>query len=92
VVRSWLKLQERGKIIKQVQKKLEEAKNKQENLKRQLAQVESRDFIEEEARNKLNMGKEGEIVLILPSLVFKQPTPSPPAKSPNWKKWLELFY
>jgi len=38
------------------------------------------------------MGKEGEIVLILPSLVSKQPTPSPPAKSPNWKKWLELFY
>ena len=93
VIRSWFSLGQQGDIIKQAEEKLQEEEEKQRELKRQLAQVESPAYIEKEARNKLNLGKEGETALILPSISpIARPTPTTPDKSSNWEKWLKLFY
>ena len=92
VVRSFKLITMRGMDVRDIQNKLQEEKERQENLKRQLAQVESNQYIEREARNKLNLGKEGEIILLLPSISpIYEPTPTPLDYSANWQKWIGLF-
>ena len=56
---------------------------------------ESEEFIEEQARNKLNLSKEGEAVVILPPNVeelvgWEEPQKIP--EIPNWKRWWNLFF
>ena len=91
-VRSWIKISQREEIIRDTKEKLQQVKDNKEQLERQLAQVESRQYIEKEARNKLNMGKNGEIIIIMPSVSpASDPTPTPWDASPNWQKWARLF-
>jgi len=93
VIRSYFAFQNRRSIVSQVQIKLQKTKEENENLKRQLARVESKEYIEEEARNKLNMGREGEMILILPSVSpITEPTPIPIDTTSNPEKWLRIFF
>ncbi|MBI5452000.1 septum formation initiator family protein [Candidatus Gottesmanbacteria bacterium] len=92
VARSWVKISQRAEIISLTQDRLQQAKDQNESLKRKLAEVESQEYIEREARNKLNKGREGEIVLILPSVSpIAEPSPTPIDTSANWQKWVRLF-
>ncbi len=74
-----------------VKAKLDLQREKEENkkLKTELLVVQSGEFIEEEARNKLFLVKPGESGVILP-----QTNPKTSKKEPepaNWQKWLNLF-
>lgn len=92
IIRSVVYLSKRGNIISDYESQLEKEKDKQEILKRRLAQVESNKYIEKEARDKLNLGKEGEVVLLLPSISPDiELTPIPIDRSSNPQKWLRLF-
>lgn len=92
IIRTTTSLSGEDNIIKEAKDKLQKVTDENQNLKRQLAQVGSQEFIEKEARNKLNLGKEGEIVLILPSISpFLTPPPIPADSSPNWQKWMKIF-
>lgn len=78
------------KRVLQLEKEKEEL-----SLKRQYYQ--SPEFIEEEARNKLNMAKPGETIVILPSdleeLIIKQKARAEAnPQVPHWKKWWKLFF
>ena len=88
--RSVMDLLDKGKIIEQTQKRLERAKAKNKELKKRLAEVQSLAFIEKQAREKLNLAREGEVVVILPKI-----TPEPEIEEAkelaNWQKWLKLF-
>ena len=60
--------------------------------------VKSQDFIELQARDKLGLAKEGEIVVVLPEEdVLRALSPRIESKienlipDPNWKQWLKLF-
>ncbi len=93
IVRNLTNLSREDNIISDAQDKLQQVTSENQNLKRQLAQAESQDFIEREARNKLNLGKDGEVALILPPISpFITPTPVLPDTSPNWQKWAKLFF
>lgn len=92
LIRTIASLSSEDNIIKDAKEKLQNEIGENQNLKRKRSQAESQEFIEREARNKLNLGKEGEIVLIMPSISpFFTPTPIPPDISPNWQKWVKLF-
>lgn len=91
-VRSWFRLTQRGQIIGDLQNKLQTEKVKRDGLSRQLALVQSPEYIENEARNKLNMGREGETVLFLPPLVSPTPTMNPAEENQNWEKWVKVFF
>lgn len=71
-----------------------EARNKQ--LKKQLADVQSEDFIEEQARNKLSLGKKGETVVIIPEdtlkLVMVASASAQEVRLLNWLGWLRVFF
>lgn len=67
-------------------------------LKGQLAQAESDEFVEREARNKLGLGKEGEVILILPKQNLENPNSEKRNSNevvldnrPNWRKWWDLY-
>ncbi|SRR5258708_23127426 len=81
-------------LIVQAQKELEMQKDKHNQLQKQLSYSQTQQFIEEEARDKLFMGKPNEQTVILPTdFLTKQPkTKTIINSSPNLKKWLELFY
>lgn len=65
------------------------------DLKRQLAQVESLDSVEEIARDDLNMSLPNETVVIVPEDLIERVINPPPEYTPpkpqNWEGWLRLF-
>lgn len=71
-----------------------EVKNKQ--LKQKLEEISSKEFIEEQARNKLNLGRKGETVVIIPDQKLKQvmgaSNSAQEVRLPNWLGWLRLFW
>jgi cell division protein FtsB len=93
VVRTYFFMQDRGSIIHDAASKLQKASDLNEDLKRQLARSKSPQYIEKEARNRLNMGKQGEIVIMLPSISpDEEPTPTPFDTSTNLEKWKKVFF
>ena len=89
-LKSWFHLQDRLNIIKSAQDKVIQEKEKKDSLERELARVQATNFIEKQARDKLNLGKE--IAVILPTLSLSpEATPTPPDTSANWQKWVRLF-
>ena len=70
-----------------------EIKNKE--LKKKLEDIQSPQFMEQEARNKLGLGKSGETVVIIPDEKIKQvlgATESAQIRLPNWLGWWRLFF
>lgn len=74
-----------------------ELKQTEEELKQKYAEVTSPDYIEKQLRDRLNLSKENEIVLVLPpDEVLKKFVPPDEAKekadlTPNWRKWMNIF-
>lgn len=72
---------------------VDELRQENEVLKHDLSQVESQDFIEKQAREKLNLQKEGDIVVVLPKdLKYKDAPSVDTPDDPNWRKWWKLFF
>ena len=74
--------------------KVEELQKEGESLTQKKEYYQSESFIEEEARNKLNMAKVGETVVILPpnlKEVIGKKENQPTKPLPNWHQWLNLF-
>ncbi len=65
-------------------------------LIKQSEEIQKYEFIENVARDKLNMSKSNETVVIIPEediqrmLDAQKPTPEP--KLANWQGWLKLFF
>lgn len=71
-----------------------EAKNKQ--FKKKLLEIQSEQFIEEQARNKLGLSKEGETIVIIPEdtlkLVMGATASAQAERLPNWLGWWRVFW
>ena len=97
LARSIYDLWKKQDLITSAQKGLEAEKAENARLKRELTIASKPDFIEKEARDKLGLAKEGEIVLVLPdNETLKKLAPVIPDEEevtlkPNWKKWIDLF-
>jgi cell division protein FtsB len=64
-------------------------------LKEKQKYYASQEFVEEEARNKLNMAKPGETIVVLPKTA--QGSGNNGGQNlhpdlPNWQKWVRLFF
>ena len=97
VYSSFLKLNKSTSIIKKEQEKVEELKKETNELDEKLKRVQSEDYIEQQLRDKLQLAKEGEIVIILPDPeIVKKFAPEVEEEEEilpdtNWKKWMKLF-
>ena len=71
-----------------------EIKNKE--LKTRLENIQSFQFIEEGARNKLGLGKVGETIVIIPDEKIRQVLGASSSatiiKWPNWLGWWKVFF
>jgi cell division protein FtsB len=78
--------------------KIAKIKAENDELERQLAEIQGSDFIEKEVRNKLGLAKEGEAIVVLPDeATLKRLAPQnlnegDTLPDPNWKKWEKLFF
>jgi cell division protein FtsB len=92
--RNIYRLLKAGDQVKLAQEKLEKLEKENQELLEKKKYYESEEFIEQEARNRLNLGKPGETVVILPPNVGQTETnlPEKPPELPNWQKWLKLFF
>ena len=86
-----------GRLTK-AQDKVERLKEGNEELKRQLDYRRSQEFLEKEARDKLNLAKPGETVVIVPQELLGLYLPQDKNKEtfqeskPNWVWWKEAFF
>jgi len=80
-----------GDRIKQAKTELSQLESDNLQLKQRLAQIDSPEFIEKEARDKLGLGREGETILILPEQSSDQKEDLASDSRPNWKQWWDLY-
>jgi len=78
------------------EEELKKLKEEQSELKIQLEEITSQEYIERQLRNELGLTKENEIVLVLPPddiLIKLLPVVEEEVVEikPNWRKWAEVF-
>jgi len=92
--RSILKMFRAKDELKLAEQKIEELQKEAASLTEKKEFYQSEEFVEQEARNKLNMVKEGETVVVLPpnlKEIIGGKEDQPLAPLPNWRQWLNLF-
>ena len=80
-------------LVQDAQVRLEKARLENQRLTQKLAEIQSEEFVEREAREKLGLGKEGEVVLILPDQNTKSDSDilNLKLKIKNWRLWWDLY-
>lgn len=98
ISRNTFDLAKRGDSIEEAKKRVEELKQEQARLLSLREKVESEEFVEREAREKLGLAKPGEVVVVLPPeetlrrLAPKIEENDSPEKLPIWKRWVRMFF
>lgn len=94
LIHSIYSLWNKDDVVRGEQLWLEKEKQKHNQLTARLTFVKSQEFIEEEARNKLFMGKSGEAeVLIDPKLIANALAKERKSEAlPPWQQWMNLFF
>ncbi len=91
--RSIYNLWHKQDLLTQTQKQLDREKEENKKLKAEITRAQSKDFIEEEARNKLFLGKPGDQTVIIPQkLLNPKENKKPVDVRSNWQKWWDLFF
>lgn len=97
LVKSIIKIAGSSGKVEDARREVQGLKKENEDLNKELMAVQSVQFIEKEARDKLGLAKKGEIVVVLPddetlrSLAPKVEEKTSSLPDPNWKQWLKLF-
>jgi cell division protein FtsB len=86
---------EAGKRLDEAADQVSKLQEKNRQLHAKLERSKSLAFIEEIARNELNMAKPNETIVIIPQekirAVLAAQTKVEPPPTPNWVGWLKLF-
>lgn len=94
LLRSIFNLWHKKDLVTVAQKELNKELEENKKLKSQLSFVESKEFVEEAARNKLFMVLPGEQKVLIDKNSSDSTSSARKEQqgSPNWKKWWELFF
>ncbi len=81
-------------IVTDRQRELEAVQAENQRLKAAVAFADTPEFVEQEARNKLGLVKEGETVVLIgsPAASVSIHSLSEGSNKPNWRLWWELFF
>lgn len=91
LIQSIYDLWKKQDLVGSAREELVREKQKNQELKAQLVYVQSKEFVEEEARNKLFMVKPGEAGVIVPEELIKKKEEEKAIVVPNWQQWINLF-
>ena len=92
-----LKINGSGQKITDAQTKVNMLQKENQRLKNELNQIQTPQFVEGQARDKLGLAKKGETVVVLPDdeslklLAPKLEESQEKLPESNWQKWLKLF-
>jgi len=98
-IKSYIRLRASDQRLFTAQDELKQLEQQKKDLLRQLELVETDEYKEFQAREKLGLIKEGELVVILPSEDILRRLSPRKADSfqlelpqPNWRKWVEVLF
>lgn len=90
------KISEGKKRLLESEREVAATIRKKEDLQKEIAQKQSLDYLEREARDRLNLIKPGERIVILPPRPDGQESGDKEIdqkdSTPNWLKWKRLFF
>lgn len=93
LARSIYTLWDKRDLLEKAKVDLEEKKKASQELEGKLEVVQSQEFIESQARNKLLLVKPGEQLVILPSISStEEDNKAQKKEAPNWQQWWRLFF
>lgn len=78
-------------FYQQFKQNFDKEKKRNIELKTEIVRKKSQEEIEKTIRNNLNLLKDNEVVLILPTPT-KIPFTITPTPLPNWRQWWELYF
>jgi cell division protein FtsB len=79
-------------VLQTSQKELTRLQTKNSELDKQLQLVESPEFIEKEAREKLNLAKPGETIILIGQPSSKEEQQKNIPTETNWRMWWNEFF
>jgi len=86
------RLYKAGDRVNEARRELAQAQTENGRLEARLKEVQSPEFVEREARERLGWGREGEVVLLLPEQKMDNGQLKIENESkPNWRKWWDLY-
>lgn len=99
ISRSILDLSGRNKIVEEAELRVNKKEEENAILRDKYYEVTRDEYIEEVAREKLGLGKEGEVVVVLPKSIKEDDSILGQAEGdekqtepqPVWRQWAELF-
>ncbi len=91
LARSIYDIWQKKDFVTQAEKELSLQKEKNNKLKSELSYVQTTEFIEKEARDKLFMVKKGEQKVLIPK-EFENASGIKKDSDPNWRQWWNLFF
>lgn len=98
LVRNILRILQAEDRVGEVRQRVESLGQENRKLKEELEKVESEAYVEFQARDKLGLTREGEIVVVLPDEeILRKIAPrieeeEETLPDPTWQRWLKLFY
>ena len=94
--RSIIDLWQKGSAYDKEEQRFAKARLEHEQLAQQYETIQTPEYIEKQARDKLGLSKEGEIVVVLPQEAQKQKEEIEKQKEsielPIWKQWIEVIF
>ena len=89
----WDLWQKQENLLK-AQTNVERLRQENNRLQSELEYVQTDEFVEREAREKLKLVKPNETVVLIPENVLRAATASavPTPAPPNWEQWMRLFF
>jgi cell division protein FtsB len=92
LIKNLINYKEKYQFYLGFEKEYQRLKKENIELKTELLRKKDRFEIEKKIREKLNLGGEGETVIILPPQPTPQPTVITPTPKPNWQQWMEVYF
>ncbi len=95
LVRSIYTLWQKHDLVVRAQQELEAQKKENQEIKEKLRIVETQEFVEQEARNKLFLARPGETSMIIDQSLIASSSgikTGQKEEKANWQQWLELFF
>jgi cell division protein DivIC len=92
IVSSIISLRQNSHIVTTLQDQEREEKQKKQFLEQRLYFVNTPQFIENQAREKLGLVKPGEHIVLAPPPATDEKKVTAIDTTPNWQKWWKLFF
>lgn len=91
IISSINRLRDTAEVAKRQEEQLRHQQQTHAFLQEQLKYVQTDEFVEQEARNKLGLVKQDEYVVLAPPPTKNSENEEDRSDDPNWKKWIQLF-